>query len=62
MRIIMIAAAGAALIACSPTVRLAGGDKPIEINLNINARISQEVLVKMEEDVKKAIAANPNIF
>lgn len=61
MRLIMIAAA-AALTACAPTVRVAGGDKPIEINLNINAKISQEVLVKMEDDAKKAIAANPNIF
>ena len=47
------------LSACN-TVKLEGGDKPIEVNLNVN--VSGEVLVKLERDVEDAIAQNPDIF
>lgn len=35
-------------------------DKPIEINLNV--RIQQEVLVRLQRDVEQLIGQNPEIF
>jgi hypothetical protein len=35
-------------------------DKPIEINLNINIR--QEVVVRLQEDVRDLIEKNPGVF
>jgi hypothetical protein len=35
-------------------------DKPIEINLNINIR--QEVVVRLQQDVKQLIDKNPGVF
>jgi hypothetical protein len=35
-------------------------DKPIEINLNVD--ISQEVLVRMQQDVQQLINQNPEAF
>ena len=35
-------------------------DKPIEINLNINIR--QEVVVRLQEDVRDLIKKNPGVF
>lgn len=48
------------LLACAPTVKIEAPDKPIEINLNI--RIEQEVRVKVERDLDKAIADDPALF
>lgn len=48
------------LAACAPTVKLEAPDKPIEINLNI--RIEQEVRVKLERDLDKAIQDDPALF
>lgn len=56
----MIAGLGTALGACTPTVKVEAPDKPIEINLNI--RIEQEVRVKVERDLEKAIADDPALF
>ncbi|MBP2290600.1 YnbE family lipoprotein [Azospirillum rugosum] len=50
----------AGLLACAPTVKIEAPDKPIEINLNI--RIEQEVRVKVERDLDKAIADDPALF
>ena len=50
----------AGLAACTPTVKVEAPDKPIEINLNI--RIEQEVRVKVERDLDKAIAEDPALF
>ncbi|KAA0683942.1 YnbE family lipoprotein [Roseomonas genomospecies 6] len=50
----------AGLGACTPTVKVEAPDKPIEINLNI--RIEQEVRVKVERDLEKAIADDPALF
>lgn len=58
----MFAAAGLAafaLAACT-TVRLEGGDKPIEVNLNV--KIDQEVRVKLDREIEDLIAENPDIF
>lgn len=46
-----------ALIGC---VKLQAPDKPIEINLNVNIR--QEVVIRLEQDVKALIENNPGIF
>lgn len=48
----------AALAGCVQ-VRLAQ-DKPIDINLNVN--IKQEVIVRLEKDVKDLIQSNPGVF
>lgn len=52
-------ACAAALGACT-TVRLEGGDKPIEVNLNV--KIDQEVRVKLDRELEDLIAENPDIF
>ena len=49
----------AALPACT-TVKLEGGDKPIEVNLNV--KIDQEVRVKLDREIEDLIADNPDIF
>ena len=51
-----------ALFACAActTVRLEGGDKPIEVNLNV--KIDQEVRVKLDREIEDLIASNPDIF
>ncbi|HVY13170.1 MAG TPA: YnbE family lipoprotein [Alphaproteobacteria bacterium] len=46
--------------ACTPTVQLAAPEKPIEINLNV--KIEQHVKVDIQQDVRKSIAKNKDIF
>ncbi len=41
-------------------VQVAAPDKPIEINLNINIR--QEVVVRLQQDVRELIEKNPEVF
>lgn len=41
-------------------VKLQAPDKPIEINLNVT--IKQEVVIRLEKDVKDLIKNNPAIF
>ncbi|MCA3254024.1 MAG: YnbE family lipoprotein [Alphaproteobacteria bacterium] len=50
----------AAVLALPGCVQLKAPDKPIEINLNVNIR--QEVVVRLEKDVKDLIAKNPGVF
>ena len=45
--------------ACT-TVKLEGGDKPIEVNLNV--KIDQEVRVKLDQEIEDLISDNPDIF
>ncbi len=47
------------LTACT-TVKLEGGDKPIEVNLNV--KIDQEVRIKLDKEIEDLIAENPDIF
>ncbi|HEX8256424.1 MAG TPA: YnbE family lipoprotein [Allosphingosinicella sp.] len=54
----MIAAAGLATLA--GCVQVSAPEKPIEINLNINIR--QEVVVRLQEDVRELIEKNPGVF
>ncbi|MEM6412726.1 MAG: YnbE family lipoprotein [Pseudomonadota bacterium] len=60
MKHVQVFAAGFALAACSPTVKLEAPDKPIEINLNV--KIDQEVRVRLDKDVEDLIADNPDLF
>jgi len=59
LRIAILAPLTAALLACT-SVKLEGGEKPIEVNLNVN--VSGEVRVKLEREIEDAIADNPDIF
>ncbi|GKS70437.1 YnbE-like lipoprotein [Nitrosomonas sp. PY1] len=47
-------------MACTPTVKVEPPHEPITINLNI--KLDADIRVKLEEDAKKDIAANPGIF
>ena len=51
------AALAAPLAGC---ISLAAPDKPIEINLNV--KIEQEVLVRLQRDVEQIIRQNPQDF
>jgi type IV pilus biogenesis protein CpaD/CtpE len=57
---VVFAAALAALLGCSPTVKIQAPDKPIEINLNI--RIEQEVRVKIDRELDQVFTQNPELF
>ncbi|GEO36232.1 hypothetical protein GGE65_000500 [Skermanella aerolata] len=48
------------IVACSPTVKVEAPDKPIEINLNI--KIEQEVRIRVERDLEKVFAEDPELF
>jgi hypothetical protein len=43
--------AASMLTACNPTIRVEGGEKPMEINLNIK----HEILIKVEKDVENIL-------
>jgi hypothetical protein len=53
-------AAAAALPALTGCVQVTAPERPIEINLNINIR--QEVVVRLQEDVRELIQQNPGVF
>jgi hypothetical protein len=55
-----LVAVAALASACTPTVRIEAGDKPITINLNV--KIDQEIRYKIDKDLEEALAANPDIF
>jgi hypothetical protein len=57
LRSLMIAPVVLASAGC---VQVSAPDKPIEINLNINIR--QEVVVRLQQDVKQLIQNNPGVF
>ncbi len=48
------------LLGPAACVQVSAPDKPIEINLNINIR--QEVVVRLQQDVKELINKNPGVF
>ncbi len=58
---------GSTMLLGWPLMALLGGcvevsapERPIEINLNINIR--QEVVVRLQEDVRDLIKRNPDVF
>jgi hypothetical protein len=46
--------------ACTPTVRVEAPKEPITINLNI--KLDADIYVKLEEQAKKDIESNPDVF
>ena len=59
-RIGRLAAAAAMLAPLAGCVEVTAPERPIEINLNINIR--QEVVVRLQEDVRELIQQNPGVF
>ncbi len=57
---VFVALALATVLNACTTIKLEGGDKPIEVNLNI--KIDQEVRVKLDREIEDLIATNPDIF
>ncbi len=53
-------AAAVLAISLGGCVQVNSPDKPIEINLNINIR--QEVVVRLQQDVRELINKNPGVF
>jgi hypothetical protein len=60
MKSLKLVAAMVLIGSLSGCVQVAAPDKPIEINLNINIR--QEVVVRLQEDVRDLIKKNPGVF
>jgi hypothetical protein len=54
------AAAAVLAVSLGGCVQVSAPDKPIEINLNINIR--QEVVVRLQQDVRELINRNPGVF
>ena len=48
------------LLSTAGCVQVSAPEKPIEINLNINIR--QEVVVRLQQDVRDLIDKNPGVF
>jgi hypothetical protein len=48
------------MTACTPTVRVEAPKEPITINLNI--KLDADIYVKLEEQAKKDIESNPDVF
>ena len=55
-----VAAAAFLALPLTGCITVKAPDKPIEINLNVD--IKQEVLVRLQQDVQKAINENPQAF
>ncbi|MGZ8312204.1 MAG: YnbE family lipoprotein [Allosphingosinicella sp.] len=55
-----VLAGAAALPLLGGCVQVSAPDRPIEINLNIHIR--QEVVVRLQEDVRELIQQNPGVF
>ena len=53
-------AAAVSVASCEPSVRVEAPKEPITINLNI--KLDAEVRLKIEEQAKEDIEANPDIF
>ena len=60
MRGLRLLFAAPVVLASAGCVQVSAPDKPIEINLNINIR--QEVVVRLQQDVKQLIQNNPGVF
>ena len=56
-RMITLGVCAAGLSAC---VNVSAPDKPIEINLNI--KVTQDVVVRLDGEAKQVIQQNPGIF
>ena len=57
MKFLLAAPVALSSVGC---VSVSAPEKPIEINLNINIR--QEVVVRLQQDVRDLIKENPGVF
>ena len=55
-----IFAAGFASLALTGCIQVKAPDKPIEINLNV--KVQQEVVVRLQRDAQDLIQNNPELF
>ena len=60
MRRAKLLLAAPVILSSAGCVQVAAPEKPIEINLNINIR--QEVVVRLQQDVRDLIKENPGVF
>ena len=60
MRAMKILLAAPVVLTSAGCVQVSAPEKPIEINLNINIR--QEVVVRLQQDVRDLIKENPGVF
>jgi hypothetical protein len=60
MKIAAIMMAGLAASALGGCIQVKAPDKPIEINLNV--KVQQEVVVRLEKDAQDLINNNPELF
>ena len=56
----VILLSGVLAAGCQPTVKVEAPEEPITINLNI--KLDADVRVRLEEEAKEDIEANPDIF
>lgn len=59
-RLMLVFLIGTALAACTPTVKVAAPDKPIEINLNV--KIQHEVRVKVDKELDEMFEEDSELF
>jgi hypothetical protein len=60
MRRMKLLLAAPVMLSSAGCVSVSAPEKPIEINLNINIR--QEVVVRLQQDVRDLIKENPGVF
>jgi hypothetical protein len=60
LNLALIAVVAEGVLACTPTVRVEAPREPITINLNV--RLDADVRVRLEEQAREDIRANPGIF
>ncbi|MEK7455186.1 MAG: YnbE family lipoprotein [Pseudomonadota bacterium] len=60
MKKIVTIMAGLTVMALGGCIQVKAPEKPIEINLNV--KIQQEVVVKLEKDAQDLINNNPELF
>ncbi|WP_336970832.1 YnbE family lipoprotein [Sphingobium aromaticiconvertens] len=60
MKRIAIITAGLAAMALGGCIQVKAPDRPIEINLNV--KVQQEVVVRLQRDAQDLIQNNPELF
>ncbi|HEX7742439.1 MAG TPA: YnbE family lipoprotein [Sphingobium sp.] len=60
MKRMAIMTAGFAALALGGCIQVKAPDKPIEINLNV--KVQQEVVVRLQRDAQDLIQQNPELF
>ena len=49
-----------ACVACTPTIKVAMPEKPLEINLNV--KVNHKITIEMSKDLDTAMTQNDDIF